>query len=342
MMKALRYIFIRLGLLATIIFASNALYKRIFYLDDVNKFNPTLHNLWINEPGSDIIYFGESSNFHLEKPEAKKVRISDYVQELMPNQKVVAVDNAGLDASNYLQIIRNIPSTSKVHTIIVTMNLRSFGFSWILGENYNFSNRSNVMAGLRPAIINRWLVALKYYDHLTKRERSSLLAQRKTNDHFSFPFKTQYPSLKTWNNAIGNGSWLKDDGSWDMPKIGLASHYVKNFAFQIDANTNPRIHDFDAISNWASKRNVKLVYHLLSDNIEEAKNLVGPELEEVMRYNVDLLVQRYHNGVDHFVVNNLDLVPDSMFVDRHFPTEHYTNKGKKMCAEKLADCLLIK
>lgn len=329
-------------MLAIIIFASNVLYKSVFYVDDVNQFNPTLHNLWLNEPGSDIIYFGESSNFHLERPGAKKVRISDYVQQLVPNDKVVAVDNAGLDASNYLHVIQNIPSTSEVHTIIVTMNLRSFGHSWILGENYNFSNRSNVMAGLRPAIVNRWLVALKFYDHLPKSERSSLQAQHKTNDHFSFPFETKYSSLKTWNNAIGNGSWLKEDGSWDMPKIGLASHYVKNFAFQIDINTNPRIHDFDAISAWAAERNVKLVYHLLSDNIEEAENLVGQELAQVMKYNVNLLVQRYDNGITQFVVNNLEVVPDSMFVDRHFPTEHYTNKGKEMCAERIADRLLSK
>ncbi|MBN1119084.1 MAG: hypothetical protein JXA77_17875, partial [Bacteroidales bacterium] len=41
------------------------------------------------------------------------------------------------------------------------------------------------------------------------------------------------------------------------------------------------------------------------------------------------------------VVDNFESVHDSLFFERHWPTEHYSENGRKIIAKNLADSLSI-
>jgi hypothetical protein len=85
----------------------------------------------------------------------------------------------------------------------------------------------------------------------------------------------------------------------------------------------------------ARKRNIKVVFNLLSENMQQANDLVGPMLTNMMEDNCQLLIDRYtQKGA--LVINNLYVVPDSCFVDRNWPTEHYNLAGKELVAQALA------
>ncbi|MCB0736664.1 MAG: hypothetical protein KDC92_04055 [Bacteroidetes bacterium] len=318
--------------MVAILAVGNEIYKATIYRQDLDVFNPTLDNFFVNEPGADVLYFGESSNFHLEKPGAKKVRISDYIDSLLPSLQVNPVDNAGLEASNYLHILKNLPNLTSVKAIIVTMNLRSFGYTWILDDNYNFRSRSNEFAKKRPPLLNRLLVSLKAYDHYTHKELSKATGEHKTSDPINWPFKLSYNTLKQWNDDCSQRNWEGFDSYTAKEARNLASHYIKNFGFAINAETNERIKDFDEIVAFAKERNLKVIFHLLAENMQQAEELLGEEMIWCLNHNAELLVNRYHNGNDVWVTNNLNLLADSAFVDRHFPIEHYNNAGKKACA----------
>jgi hypothetical protein len=118
----------------------------------------------------------------------------------------------------------------------------------------------------------------------------------------------------------------------------LADHYIKSYAFQIDADKNPRIADFDKIVKVAKKKDLNLVFNLLAENTEYADSLVGKNLLWLMKSNRDLLVERYSKqGV--IVVDNLEIVPGWDYTDQHWTTEHYGQYGRQLIAKNVADSL---
>ncbi|MBI1184813.1 hypothetical protein GC194_11100 [bacterium] len=337
-MKVVKNIIIRLSFLVLLWAGLNYIYGNTLWYNDIDQHADTLENLWPEEDSSDIIYFGESSNFYQEHPDTPKVRISNYLDRMLP-LRVGTVDNAGLVASNYLHIMQHIPQKSKVKAVVVTMNLRSFGPTWMYDQNSNYLKMADEMIAQGPKLLNRFFIALKTYDYIAPEELDEIriTAWKKP---LEFPFALPYSNLYEWNAGLGNGGILREDGSWDMDKIPVACHFVKNYAFTIDLQQNPRIRDFNEIVAYAQQRGWKLYLHLLSENYEEAEKLVGASLVNIMEYNADLLIERYnHPEQNVWVVNNFKTVPNSDFRDRTFPTEHYNNRGKRRCAKKLAEVI---
>jgi hypothetical protein len=133
---------------------------------------------------------------------------------------------------------------------------------------------------------------------------------------------------------------LNPDGSWDIKKIELACHYIKAYAFNLD-DRNVRIRDFDNIKKWCEEKNVLLYLNLMAENIQYADSLVGRDLVFLMRQNRDYLVHRYQGG-NCKVVDNLEKISGSEFIDQNWTTEHYKFRGRMKIAAHLADSMKIK
>jgi hypothetical protein len=154
-------------------------------------------------------------------------------------------------------------------------------------------------------------------------------------DTLHFPYAFPYKTVIEWDKAMGTGGYLNPDGSWDLPKIGVATSYIKTYGFQIDTLKNPRIRDFDEIVEVAKKKGMKLVFNLLAENVQYADSLVGKDLVFLMQQNRKLLVDRYtKKGV--LVVDNFELVNGKDYIDQNWTTEHYKERGRKAIAKNLA------
>ncbi|MEM9022664.1 MAG: DUF4843 domain-containing protein, partial [Bacteroidota bacterium] len=218
------------------------------------------------------------------------------------------------------------PETANVKTWIVAMNLRSFGPGWVHSPLESALMKSNVMLAPRPPLINRFLVSLHAYDNRTAEERR----QRKKLqwDQDSLPYAPPQHTVSSW---CAVKKW-----PGDQPRRGLADHFIKNFGWVL-RDSNPRVADFDAIAAAAREQQVQLIFHILPENLALADSLVGPDLTNLIKQNRDFLTARYRDQA--IVVDNLDLVPDEEFTDRDFPTEHYTQQGRKRVAVSLAVAL---
>ena len=98
------------------------------------------------------------------------------------------------------------------------------------------------------------------------------------------------------------------------------------------------MHDFDRIVCLAQQRGWNLVFNLMAEDVEWADELVGPDLTDLILSNAQLLEQRYsRRGVT--VVNNIDAVPDSLFRDRDWTTEHYIQQGRQIIADNVSAAL---
>lgn len=336
-MQLLKYISIRIAVIALLFFCLNELYYYTFYKKDVAKHADTLENLWMVPNDADAIYFGESSNFHMTEDDTVKHRISFELDKLLPEINLATVDNAGLHAGTYYALLQNLDPSLQPKFIVVTMNLRSFDQVWINSQFETNLSKLERLIQPGPKLWNRFLLGLNAYDCKSNEERDKDLLQAFQNDSFNFQ-NIPYRTIADWDRAIAWGEWQGIAPLDTITKIQLATQYIKNFAFIIDESTNPRITDFDNIVKWGKKHNCKVVFNILSENYEEASVLIGPTITQFLDKNVRILEKRYSNkGV--IVLNNLKLIPDSCFVDRNWPTEHYNFEGKKMMAEAILEGL---
>ena len=331
-------ILFKIALLLCILIVLNELYSRFIWKHDVHEHADTLENLWDDPSDTEVLYFGESSNFYTEAPDTPKRRISEFLDELLPN-KVEEVDNAGLQVSNYLSILRHLPKDYETHTIVVTLNYRSFGPVWQHDKNSNYLRKADRLIAPGPKLLNRFLIALKAYGFRTEKELEADMLKGRTKPYPQF-LDLPHGHMNDWNQAIANGGIRRDDGSWDMDKIPVASHHIKNFAFVME-DDNPVLAEFDKLIDYCNQRGLHLVLHLMSENIRESDSLVGPDLSRLMQFNRQFLLE-YFGRQQVLVVDNFETVPIWEFRDRRFPTEHYSHKGKEMCAITIRDSLLNK
>jgi len=336
-MKNLKYTIIRLALITVLFFVLNEIYLFTFWKSDVHKHADTLENLWNIPTDSDAIYFGESSNFHETANDLKKHRISEILDTLIEKDKISTLDNAGLHAGTYLAMLQNLPSNMKLKYIIVTMNMRSFGQVWINSDFETNLSKLERLVALRPKLWNRFMISLNEYDLKSSEERKQnlLKAFREDKIHVKgLPFNT----IDEWDFAIANAQWQGVRQFKNEFETLLATQYVKNFAFEINPKTNPRIANFDAIVEWANSRNCEVFFNILGENMEEGAELVGPTITSMLKKNRDLVVSRYSRK-GAIMVDNLSQIPDRCFADRNWPTEHYELEGKKIVAKNLANAI---
>lgn len=337
-MSLFKYIIIRIALVAAFLFAANKVYVLLFWKADISAHAPLLENIMELDPEADAIYFGESSNFHTPKPRTSLVRISNLIDDLLPRIQIYTLDHAGVHAGTYYSLIKNISEESRVRFFIITLNLRSFGADWRYSKGENYLLKTSRMLEPNLPVLNKFFISLKHYDYRTDEERNRQLKHAWRTEKFTIPH-FEYDNVIQWDSAMAWHTWLHENPRLTKENIPLACHYIKNFAFAIDTLTNERIRDFDKIMEWTAKRNIKVILNLMGENVEEAQKLAGRELFYLFEKNRNLLIERYERK-GALVVDNLYSIPDSCFVDRNWPTEHYNLQGKKIIAARVRDKIL--
>lgn len=275
----------------------------------------------IADGGADVLYLGESSNHTYGLSDTDTAWISQMIARQRPDLRVRDMTHDASHGEVYYLLLRNLPSNCPIGTVVVTLNLRSFGVGWIYSPLETALQKRLVMLQPRPAQVNRAVLSFKAYDIKTEGERYGQM------DHYwnHHPLPG-HPSVPRWSDSL------------DRPDNPMPKALVRNYAFLIDTATNPRIRDFDRIVALSRSRGWHLVLNLLPENMELVDSLVGPDLTAFMRHNAALLEERY-TRLGATVVNNLDCVPDSLFRDRDWPTEHYIQQGRQTVANRVAAAL---
>lgn len=318
----------RILLLFVIVALSNFLYKATTYDTDLRAEGNVLRKFEHAVEHAEALYFSASPNAAIHKTDADKRTIAGMMDDLLPDYQLMAVDTGGIHAGVYKKLIALIPEDSPVEYVVVNMNYRSFGIDWIESSLENSICKQMVFYNNRPAIINRFLQGLNYYETATEKERQERIQQHWKND--TLPYSPPRNTVTDW-------CALEKWGDWTHPKRQLADAYIKNFAFTLD-ESNPRVKDFDEIVSICEQKGLKLIFVILPENLQEAHQLVGKELTDLMTTNKNWLVDRYtKKGAQ--VVDCFNQVADSCFTERTFPSEHYTEIGRMIVAKAVTDCI---
>ena len=329
---------IRIVLLVLIVTGLNFIYAITLHQKDLSEKSKEIVELRTTAEQTDVYYFGESSNVTYHEEDSVKSSISDLTALFFPGLKLTNINKYATHTGVYKHWLNEIGrSEHKPKAIIVTLNLRSFGAAWIHSDLETALQESLVMGQPYPPIINRFMLSLQAFDNKTVEQREKEMLEEWRTTPLQFPYDFKYKTVREWDDAMANGGHLNPDGSWDMPKIVLACHYIKAYAVNVNEN-NPRIKDIDEMVKWCEEKKIPLYLNLMAENVEYADSLVGKELVFLMRQNRDYLVKRYQkNGCK--VVDNLEAVEGKLFIDQNWTTEHYRQKGRMKIAKNLADTL---
>jgi hypothetical protein len=337
-MTTAKKIIIRILLLGVIVALLNFVYKHTLWMGDLYEHADMLEEVLKQQDKCDILYFGESSDFHTDSTDKSKKSISHFTADHFPGLKMGAASRPAMHAGVYKDVIRHISPDAKLKTLVFTLNMRSFDATWINSSLESYVLKTRIMYRMYPPIINRFLFSLNDFENKTEKEREQDMLKQWETDELHFPYPFKYKNVREWDKAMADGGHLNPDGSWNQPKIDLACHYIKAYAFQIDTNTNPRLQDFDEIVSICKEKNLNIVFNLMAENVQYADSLVGKDLIYLMKQNRDLLVNRYR-GKGVIVVDNLEAVNGKDFVDQNWTTEHYKEKGRTIVAKNLAEGL---
>lgn len=327
-MEMIKKITIRLFLLAAIVAVSEIIYTNTTYQSDLRSEGNVFLKFQRGITNADALYFAASPNASVHRDDIDQRTIGQMMDDFIPSLKLESVDTGGIHAGVFKHLIKMIPSDSKVKTVVVNMNYRSFGMGWIHSTLENAIQKQMVFYNNRPAVINRFLQGLNYYDAVSDHERERLMLSHWKND--KLPFDAPRNNVTDW---CAVEKW----GDWTNPKRQLADHYIKNFAFVLNEK-NPRVQDFDEIVEICKEKNLKLIFVILPENLEECQKLVDKDLVNLMKNNRNWLVDRY-SSKDVTVVDCFEAVPDSIFIERTFPSEHYKEFGRMTIARAVADVL---
>ena len=329
-----KHIFLRFLTLIILLVIIGAVYNFFFYDKDLSQQSDLVSLLNKIPEDTDILYVAESSNTALHPNDTIKKTIAEFIDIALPNQKVSDLTKPAAHAGIYKVLLKAIPQTSKINTIVVTLNLRSFNAQWIYSSLETSLQKSLIFLRPNPPLVNRFLLSFKDFEIKSEKDQELAFKSKWKEDVFSFPYPFPHQNVIEWDNWMAIEGIKNVDGTRNQKLTELACHYIKGYGFQIDTLTNPRIKDFDEIVQIAKSRGWKLVFNLLAENMDKANVLVGKDLIFLMKQNRELLVNYYASqGV--VVVDNLEAVPDQYFIDQNWTTEHYSDFGRKKVAEKV-------
>lgn len=336
-MISFKNIAIKVLLLISLLFVINIVYKNTFFADDISRYADIQDSLNKIINCTDILYFGSSSNYFCPKNDSSKRKISDYVNLYFPKLKVNPIQKGYMHAGTFLSVIQNIPDNSPVKTIIISVNLRSFGAFWMFSEvETSYAQAKLLMNPIYPKVLSKFLLSLDAYDNKTKDERIKQFLHYWDIDTIELPDKSKKVTVNEWDKAIAtSGRYKNKDGSVDYETIGFACNIIKAFAYNIDTTKHPRIKDLDEIVKLAKKKNWNLIFNILPEDVEKADRLVGTEIRAILKRNRDIILNRYSSqGVT--VIDNLETLNADYFYEA-YPTEHYSSAGKILVAKTIAN-----
>jgi hypothetical protein len=335
----MKKLLIRILMAAALLFILNWIYTKWFFKKDVAEHSDILELVWQVEADScRIVYLGESSNVTCGVQETSKKKISQYLAEYFPNVKTGDMTKEASHAQTYYYLLKNIPKTSTVETVVVTLNLRSFDARWIYSNLETPLRKQLVLMEDYPPFMNRFLLALKAYPIRSEEELDSLTRQHWREDPLVFPYEFEWDNVYDWDSATAWRGLHNYEGEYDPKWTELACHYIKSYGFQI-RDDNPRLKDFDDIVALSRKRGWHLVFNLMAENVDKVNSYVGKDLMFLMKQNHDYLMNRYGNLEGVTVVDNLNLVRDVNFIDQDWTTEHYYEEGRRIIAANVAEAI---
>ena len=367
---------LRLAVGAAVFFVANYGYVTSgLYKKERVKFSPVAGKLDSAFLHGDVVYLGESSNTSFNPwTDTFGYSVSEFLQMYLPQNRVRGVSHDGYHVGLFSQMLGLMPehwADSGRKTVVITVNMRSFGPSAMYNGNEASNQQEAIFYSHRMALLNRVFVSLHHYDSRDAREMERAKTQwfrtrdlRLDNSTYGRHYGITHGDLVSKGEECYRHNtvkwWLRDlqrqfapvSGDADLARVmPMAEAYLKEFAFLLDEE-NPRVQALDAIVAKCRQEQVNVVFVLLMPNFDHAHRLFGQELTQLMDYNMDFLRKRFAGWEKEYKQGDFkvgyvdvpraygDWAGGQHYTDQWYPTEHVDAHIRQFIAKKTADKIL--
>ncbi|MES2799006.1 MAG: hypothetical protein V4638_03255 [Bacteroidota bacterium] len=318
-MKPLKYIVVRLLGLLLVAAVAQIIHQRWVY-PSIKKSEGWLQAMVERrlEKKSNFLYFSASTNTAFAPDDSITLSISDLLQQNI-QQAVNVIDTSAIHGGIFLKILQKIPENQFPKTIVMDLNLRSFGANWIHSDLENSLQRNFVYWNERPSLLNHLFAATKWYDYKSPNEHLRAIEYQQKFERLPF----NHPTIKKWCDSLFQTVNYSEDGKT----------MIEHFGFHIQSD-NQQLKNFEAIVALAKSHESKLILVLLPENVEKMKLLVDQQLPALIEKNAEFLTNHFKKmGV--LVIDLHAKLPKESFFEA-FPTEHYNAFGRQIVATAIA------
>jgi len=274
------------------------------------KINPNkeLEKLKKALPNADVVMFGSSVNWWTAEEDTDKRKISEMLDSLLPNEKVIDISHGAYHSEVYLEFVKFISKNkAEKPAIIVPINLRYFSPKWDLRPQYQFIKERYEIAGI-PYLIN-----FKNYKKISKDEYLShpvYLHEKQIGNIENFKRKNQQDENETMCN-------------------GFILHYL-----QLLHSNHKKLTALKDIVEICNKHEIDLLMYIIPIDIMKAERLNINTFKRTVLENISVI----KNSLKEESVEVLDLsfyLKSENFNYNLMPNEHLNMYGRKKIAERI-------
>ena len=238
-------------------------------------------------------------------------------------------------------------------TVVVTVNMRTFGPAATFSANEASNQQEAVFYSRRLPLVNRVYVSLHHYDNRNamEMEREKSRWWRSQDLRFSqgkLTGESEIVAFQGMENIPNTRSWIElmAGKNYDLPSEvrNMADAYIKEFAWVMD-DQNPRLNELKGMVDACKERNINLVCLILMPNRAHAESILGDQLAQYIDYNLAFLRDRLEQwqkawdaktgdcatGVSTLRVVDIPALYEKAYggfaggehyTDQYYPTEH--------------------
>ena len=329
-MEILKKIVFRLFLVTLLFFVVNFFYAKFMFARDVKKYSPLKPVVDSVYQNADIIYLGESSNTSFNPwTDTISQSIAEHLQGFLPDKKIGSISHESFHLGLFRKILELYPEIS-AQPILVTLNIRAMSPPSVFSGTEARNQQEALFYSDRLPLLTRIFLSLHYYDNAnaSEREREKMKTWRLNSIKMG---PGSWETTRAWMNANNK---FNDKHPVPTKLRDMSDAYIKEFGFLLDAH-NPRVQDLRAMIAYAKKNKIRIIFHILPENLEYARALWGQQLLQFMEYNHGYLLHLLQTEKMEYV-DNFSIAKGVDFTDQWYPTEHFNTRTRRAIALSLA------
>lgn len=344
----------RLAAAVALFYVFNGIYTATIYPTERQRFSKVAGKLDTAFQEADVVYLGESSNTSFNPwTDTLAYSVAEWIQYYFKGIKVQGVSHDGYHVGMFKQMLGLISEDRlkrKPLTVVVTVNMRTFGPAAVFSANEASNQQEAVFYSRRLPLLNRVFVSLHHYDNRNamEMEREKSMWWRTQDLREAMGLDARKVKFKGMESLPNTRSWIEAMAgrNYELPSEvrNMADAYIKEFAWVLD-DQNPRLLALKAMVDECKERNINLVCLLLIPNRAHAEALFGEQLTQYIDYNLAFLRDRIMGwqrawdaktgdcgtGVSALQLvdmprnytDNFGSFPSGKhYTDQYFPTEH--------------------
>lgn len=267
---------------------------------------------------SEVVFFGDSSNYQTSPKDHLKWSIDQWVQHFAPKHRIAAMAHAGYAADTYLAHARFMLTKRPFpKVLIVPINLGSFGPVWERNPQFQF-NEEKLILSQNP-------LAYLFYRPLTIFKFTNRISQEEFEMTPVYNGKQRMGVVKDFYNP----DYLKH-----VTPEKIKNRMAFRYMYTLD-KTHRKMKAIVSLTDLLVKCGITPIFYIEPIDWETGERHWPKAFVERVQQNVtlikDVLAQKNIQPIDLSMV-----LGDESFIDGDYPQEHISEAGRQRVGKEIA------